>query len=194
MFFHLWDASQETRSCCGLQSHDSPLPSFLFSLCIRLWWRCSGCFFSDEWASCVYSTKQDGQAIARKVQFDLDFWARLEEVFLGTIWPWTFVFLKASWNCSKNSSYASTTNEIQAWALNKGTYMAFGSTNNTKSQLGGSPCNSSRKTSRNYDKMGYRVKTIPPQYAYSSPSWDLFSTTIMIQIARIQPCFSLSRQ
>ena len=37
-------------------------------------------FFSDEWASCVYSTKQDGQAIARKVQFDLDFWARLEEV------------------------------------------------------------------------------------------------------------------
>ena len=37
-------------------------------------------FLSDEWASCVYSTKQDGQAIARMVQFDLTFWARLEEV------------------------------------------------------------------------------------------------------------------
>ena len=71
--------------------------------------------------------------------------------------------------------------------------MVFGSTNNTKSQLGGSPCNSSRKTFGNYDKMGYWVKTMPPQYVSSSPSWDLFSTTIMIQIARIQPCLYLSR-
>ena len=55
----------------------------------------------------------------------------------------------------KNSSYASATNEIQAWALNKGTYMVFGSTNSTKSQLGGSPCNSSRKTSGISYKMGY---------------------------------------
>ena len=37
-------------------------------------------FLSDEWASCVYSTKQDGKSIARMVQFDLTFWAGLEEV------------------------------------------------------------------------------------------------------------------
>ena len=37
-------------------------------------------FFSDEWASCVYSAKQDGQAIARMVQFDLTFSAGLEVV------------------------------------------------------------------------------------------------------------------
>ena len=37
-------------------------------------------FLSDEWASCVYSNKQDGQTIARMVQFYLTFWAQLEEV------------------------------------------------------------------------------------------------------------------
>ena len=37
-------------------------------------------FLSDEWASCVYCTKQDGQSIARMVQFNLNFWAGLEEV------------------------------------------------------------------------------------------------------------------
>ena len=38
-------------------------------------------FLFDEWASCVYSTKQDGQAIAQMVQFDLTFGAGLEEVY-----------------------------------------------------------------------------------------------------------------
>ena len=37
-------------------------------------------FLSDEWASYVYSTKQDRQAIDRMVQFDLTIWAGLEEV------------------------------------------------------------------------------------------------------------------
>ena len=37
-------------------------------------------FLSDEWASCVYSTKADGQAIAQLVLHDQTFWARLREV------------------------------------------------------------------------------------------------------------------
>jgi hypothetical protein len=37
-------------------------------------------FLSNEWASCVYSTKQDGQAIAQLVGHDLRFWSGVGEV------------------------------------------------------------------------------------------------------------------
>jgi hypothetical protein len=37
-------------------------------------------FLSDEWVACVYSTKQDGQAIAQIVGHDLIFWSGVGEV------------------------------------------------------------------------------------------------------------------
>jgi hypothetical protein len=37
-------------------------------------------FLSNEWVSCVYSTKQDGQAIAQLVGHDLIFWSGVGEV------------------------------------------------------------------------------------------------------------------
>jgi hypothetical protein len=37
-------------------------------------------FLSNEWAACVYSTKQDGQAIAQLVEHDLIFWSGVGEV------------------------------------------------------------------------------------------------------------------
>jgi hypothetical protein len=37
-------------------------------------------FLSNEWAACVYSTKQDGQAIAQLVGHDLIFWSGVGEV------------------------------------------------------------------------------------------------------------------
>lgn len=37
-------------------------------------------FLSDEWAACVYSTKQDGQAIAELVRHDQRFWSAVGEV------------------------------------------------------------------------------------------------------------------
>jgi hypothetical protein len=35
---------------------------------------------SNEWVACVYSTKQDGQAIAQLVGHDLRFWSGVGEV------------------------------------------------------------------------------------------------------------------
>jgi hypothetical protein len=37
-------------------------------------------FLSNEWAACVYSTKQDGQAIAQLVGHDQGFWSGVREV------------------------------------------------------------------------------------------------------------------
>jgi hypothetical protein len=37
-------------------------------------------FLSNEWAACVYSTKQDGQAIAQLVGHDQRFWSGVGEV------------------------------------------------------------------------------------------------------------------
>jgi hypothetical protein len=39
-----------------------------------------GMFLSNEWVACVYSTKQDGQAIAQLVGHDLIFWSGVGEV------------------------------------------------------------------------------------------------------------------
>jgi hypothetical protein len=37
-------------------------------------------FLSDEWVACVYSTKQDGKAIAQLVRHDHIFWSGVGEV------------------------------------------------------------------------------------------------------------------
>jgi hypothetical protein len=37
-------------------------------------------FLSNEWVACVYSTKQDGQAIAQLVGHDMRFWSGVREV------------------------------------------------------------------------------------------------------------------
>jgi hypothetical protein len=37
-------------------------------------------FLSNEWVSCVYSTKQDGQAIAQLMGHDQRFWSGVGEV------------------------------------------------------------------------------------------------------------------
>jgi hypothetical protein len=37
-------------------------------------------FLSNEWTACVYSTKQDGQAIAQLVGHDMRFWSGVGEV------------------------------------------------------------------------------------------------------------------
>ena len=37
-------------------------------------------FLSNEWVACVYSTKQDGQAIAQLVKHDQRFWSGVGEV------------------------------------------------------------------------------------------------------------------
>jgi hypothetical protein len=37
-------------------------------------------FLSNEWATCVYSTKQDGQAIAQLVGHDQRFWSGVGEL------------------------------------------------------------------------------------------------------------------
>jgi hypothetical protein len=37
-------------------------------------------FLSNEWAACVYTTKQDGQAIAQLVGHDMRFWSGVGEV------------------------------------------------------------------------------------------------------------------
>jgi hypothetical protein len=37
-------------------------------------------FLSNEWNSCVYSTKVDGQAIAQLVRHDQRFWMGVEEL------------------------------------------------------------------------------------------------------------------
>jgi hypothetical protein len=37
-------------------------------------------FLSNEWVACVYSTKQDGQAIAQLLRHDQRFWSGVGEV------------------------------------------------------------------------------------------------------------------
>jgi hypothetical protein len=37
-------------------------------------------FLSNEWSACVYSTKQDGQAIAQLVRHEQRFWSGVGEV------------------------------------------------------------------------------------------------------------------